>query len=98
MASATGTRDETEGAAETAARDPLAISPEVKASLNLLIVDDDRTLREGCIYKTFFNSLIDSYNHVLAYTCYAVLSDRCPGLTERSRIRCRVGFLGRLAG
>ena len=21
------------------------------------------------------------------------LSDRCPGLTERSRIRCRVGFL-----
>ncbi|HEX6941858.1 MAG TPA: sigma-54 dependent transcriptional regulator [Gemmatimonadaceae bacterium] len=48
MASATGTRDETEGAAEAAARDPLAISPEVKASLNLLIVDDDRTLREGC--------------------------------------------------
>src|SRR5689334_2198028 len=48
MASATGTRDEAEGAAETAARDPLAISPEVKASLNLLIVDDDRTLREGC--------------------------------------------------
>src|ERR671923_2461222 len=48
MASATGTRDDVEGAAETAARDPLAISPEVKASLNLLIVDDDRTLREGC--------------------------------------------------
>ena len=48
MASATGTRDETEGAAEAAARDPLSISPEVKASLNLLIVDDDRTLREGC--------------------------------------------------
>jgi DNA-binding NtrC family response regulator len=30
------------------ARDPLSISPEVKASLSLLIVDDDRTLREGC--------------------------------------------------
>ena len=48
MANAAGTRDETEGGAETAARDPLSISPEVKASLNLLIVDDDRTLREGC--------------------------------------------------
>src|SRR5687767_8481955 len=48
MASATGTRDEAEGAADTAARDPLSISPEVKASLSLLIVDDDRTLREGC--------------------------------------------------
>ena len=31
-----------------AARDPLSISAEVKASLSLLIVDDDRTLREGC--------------------------------------------------
>lgn len=30
------------------ARDPLSISPEVKGSLSLLIVDDDRTLREGC--------------------------------------------------
>ena len=29
-------------------RDPLSISPEVKASLRVLIVDDDRTLREGC--------------------------------------------------
>ena len=48
MASATGTRDEAEGAADSGARDPLSISPEVKASLNLLIVDDDRTLREGC--------------------------------------------------
>jgi DNA-binding NtrC family response regulator len=48
MASANGSRDETEGSAEAAARDPLAILPEVKASLNLLIVDDDRTLREGC--------------------------------------------------
>lgn len=29
-------------------RDPLSISPVVKASLSILIVDDDRTLREGC--------------------------------------------------
>src|SRR5581483_10181306 len=28
--------------------DPLAITPELKASLRILIVDDDRTLREGC--------------------------------------------------
>lgn len=28
--------------------DPLSISDEVKASISLLIVDDDRTLREGC--------------------------------------------------
>jgi DNA-binding NtrC family response regulator len=31
-----------------AARDPLSVAPEVKASLRVLIVDDDRTLREGC--------------------------------------------------
>src|SRR6476619_5163098 len=31
-----------------AARDPLSISAEVKSSLSLLMVDDDRTLREGC--------------------------------------------------
>src|SRR5213079_708830 len=30
------------------ARDPLSISNEVKSSHSLLIVDDDRTLREGC--------------------------------------------------
>ncbi len=30
------------------ARDPLSIAPDVKASLSILIVDDDRTLREGC--------------------------------------------------
>ena len=29
-------------------RDPLSIAPEVKASLRILVVDDDRTLREGC--------------------------------------------------
>lgn len=29
-------------------RDPLSIAADVKASLRLLIVDDDRTLREGC--------------------------------------------------
>jgi DNA-binding NtrC family response regulator len=30
-------------------RETLAIAPEVKASLRLLLVDDDRTLREGCM-------------------------------------------------
>jgi DNA-binding NtrC family response regulator len=29
-------------------RDALAVAPEARASLRLLIVDDDRTLREGC--------------------------------------------------
>ena len=29
-------------------RDPLSIPPEVKASISILVVDDDRTLREGC--------------------------------------------------
>ena len=29
-------------------RDPLSIAADVKASLSILIVDDDRTLREGC--------------------------------------------------
>ena len=31
-----------------APRDPLSIPSEVKASLRILVVDDDRTLREGC--------------------------------------------------
>jgi DNA-binding NtrC family response regulator len=49
MASGTVVRDGAQGeAGEAAARDPLSISAEVKSSLNLLIVDDDRTLREGC--------------------------------------------------
>src|SRR5213075_558005 len=30
------------------ASDPLSVSAEAKASLRILIVDDDRTLREGC--------------------------------------------------
>jgi DNA-binding NtrC family response regulator len=34
--------------AEPGTRDPLSIPPDVKTSLRLLIVDDDRTLREGC--------------------------------------------------
>src|SRR4029450_13787469 len=34
--------------AASAVRDPLSISAEVKAGLRVLIVDDDRTLREGC--------------------------------------------------
>jgi DNA-binding NtrC family response regulator len=33
---------------EQGTRDPLSIPPDIKASLRLLIVDDDRTLREGC--------------------------------------------------
>jgi DNA-binding NtrC family response regulator len=33
---------------ESAIRDPLSIAPDVKASLRILVVDDDRTLREGC--------------------------------------------------
>ena len=32
----------------TAMRDPLSLPTELKSSLRLLIVDDDRTLREGC--------------------------------------------------
>ena len=34
--------------AQAAPRDPLLIPQEVKASLRILVVDDDRTLREGC--------------------------------------------------
>ena len=49
MASASAVRDLPPGLApDGPARDPLAISADVKASLSLLIVDDDRTLREGC--------------------------------------------------
>src|SRR4029079_18326611 len=49
MASGTAVRDATRGeAGEGPARDPLSISADVKSSLSLLIVDDDRTLREGC--------------------------------------------------
>lgn len=33
---------------EQGTRDSLSIPPDIKASLRLLIVDDDRTLREGC--------------------------------------------------
>ncbi len=32
----------------SAVRDAMAVAPEAKATLRLLIVDDDRTLREGC--------------------------------------------------
>ena len=49
MASGAAVReDDPGGAPDQAARDTLSISSEVKASLSLLIVDDDRTLREGC--------------------------------------------------
>ncbi|HXE58868.1 MAG TPA: sigma-54 dependent transcriptional regulator [Gemmatimonadales bacterium] len=33
---------------DVAGRDPLAIPPEVKASIRILVVDDERTLRESC--------------------------------------------------
>jgi DNA-binding NtrC family response regulator len=35
------------GTGDALSRDPLAISPEVKGSIRILIVEDDRTLREG---------------------------------------------------
>ncbi|MEO8029552.1 MAG: sigma-54 dependent transcriptional regulator [Gemmatimonadota bacterium] len=34
--------------ADQAGRDPLSIPPEIKASIRVLIVDDERTLRESC--------------------------------------------------
>jgi DNA-binding NtrC family response regulator len=34
--------------AESAARDPLSIPSDVKASIRILVVDDERTLRESC--------------------------------------------------
>jgi DNA-binding NtrC family response regulator len=36
------------GQGPPAARDPLAIPPEIKASIRILLVDDERTLRESC--------------------------------------------------
>ena len=36
------------GGDDASLRDPLSIPPDVKASLRILVVDDDRTLREGC--------------------------------------------------
>ena len=33
---------------EQAGRDPLSIPSEVKASIRILIIDDERTLRESC--------------------------------------------------
>jgi DNA-binding NtrC family response regulator len=40
--------DQKSGADPGAARDPLSIPPDVKASIRILIVDDERTLRESC--------------------------------------------------
>jgi DNA-binding NtrC family response regulator len=48
MATGAAVRDADRATTDKESRDPLSISPEVKASLSLLIVDDDRTLREGC--------------------------------------------------
>jgi DNA-binding NtrC family response regulator len=36
------------GSADTGGRDPLSIPAEVKASIRILIIDDERTLRESC--------------------------------------------------
>ncbi|NOT07150.1 MAG: sigma-54-dependent Fis family transcriptional regulator [Gemmatimonadales bacterium] len=36
------------GSDSSAARDPLSIPPEIKASIRILLVDDERTLRESC--------------------------------------------------
>ncbi|MGH7657683.1 MAG: sigma-54-dependent transcriptional regulator, partial [Gemmatimonadales bacterium] len=46
LASATGRNDA--GPEKQSGRDPLAIPPEVKASIRILVVDDERTLRESC--------------------------------------------------
>src|SRR6476659_1120607 len=35
-------------ASESSARDPLSIPSEVKASIRVLVIDDERTLRESC--------------------------------------------------
>ena len=39
---------ESSRAEAAAVRDAMAVAPEVRSSLRILIVDDDRTLREGC--------------------------------------------------
>ncbi|MGQ0702410.1 MAG: sigma-54-dependent transcriptional regulator [Gemmatimonadales bacterium] len=41
-------RREPRSSGPQAARDPLAIPPEVKAGIRILLVDDERTLRESC--------------------------------------------------
>ena len=42
------TERKTPSASESSARDPLSIPSEVKASIRVLVVDDERTLRESC--------------------------------------------------
>ena len=41
-------RRESRGRETPASRDPLSIPPEVKAGIRILLVDDERTLRESC--------------------------------------------------
>lgn len=36
------------GPLESGTRDPMSLTPATKSTINILIVDDDRTLREGC--------------------------------------------------
>lgn len=49
MTSTALTQDGPSSDSAHAVRDPLSISPELKAQLQVLVVDDDRTLREGCV-------------------------------------------------
>jgi DNA-binding NtrC family response regulator len=45
----TAVRTPTPSGGPTTVSDPLALSPEIKAGLQILIVDDERTLRESCV-------------------------------------------------
>ena len=45
---AESSRSEGRSSGPQAARDPLSIPPEVKAGIRILLVDDERTLRESC--------------------------------------------------
>ena len=48
MTAAPDTRERAKPSNGDTVRDPLAIPADLKANLSILIVDDDRTLREGC--------------------------------------------------
>ncbi len=41
----------------------------------------------------YYNFILHLLNSSFIHSVNALLSDRCPGLTERSRFRCRAGFL-----
>ena len=48
MASSVAQSSASASEAENAARDPLSIPAEVKSSIRILVIDDERTLRESC--------------------------------------------------